>query len=496
MLNFNLKVMKKKIILVSALALFALSTNSCRTDSLDVTPTSNISTQDLSLFNNNEGAEGFANAVYAKFLDWNLSSFAWIGITNIISDDADKGSSPGDAGGDKDLLDKLDLTATGSSFNDVWKGSYQGINRANQALEYIPQLDQADAALRERLMGEVKFLRAFLYFNLVRGWGGVPIVDHVPSPSVEEDRTMLLTRKSAEEVYAFIIKDLEEAASVLPPKAAYSGNNVGRATKGAANALLAKVYLYQKNWQKALDYANLVVGYDLTPNFADIYKVSGENNQESIFEIQGKGGPGEPGIQQYSQTQGARGAGGWGWGFGTPSQNLVDAFNDAGDTVRRDATIIFRNSTLYDGRVVPSTVENPYYNYKAYSSNFTGSDDSDANIRYLRYAEVLLIKAEALNELGQTALAAKELNKVRLRANLGETTASSSTAMRTAIWKERRLELALEHDRWFDLIRTGQAQSAMAADDKTFIVGRHELFPIPQPFIDESKGLSQPNPGY
>ncbi len=474
----------------------AFTANSCRTDSLDVTPTSNISTQDLSLFNNNEGAEGFSNSVYAKFLDWNLSSFAWVGITNIISDDADKGSSPGDAGGDKDLLDKLDITATGSSFNDVWQGSYQGINRANQALEYIPQLDKADAALRERLVGEVKFLRAFLYFNLVRGWGGVPIVDHVPSPALEEDRAMLLTRKSAEEVYAFIIQDLEAAAAVLPSKGAYSGNNVGRATKGAANALLAKVYLYQKNWQKALDHANLVTGYGLTEDFGDIYKISGENNQESIFEIQGTGGPGEPGIQQYSQTQGARGAGGWGWGFGTPSQNLVDAFDEAGDTERRDATIIFRNSTLYDGRIIPSTVENPYYNYKAYSSNYTGADDSDTNIRYLRYSEVLLIKAEALNELGQIGPAAVELNKVRLRANLGVSTASGQGAMRTAIWKERRLELALEHDRWFDLVRTGQAKDAMAADGKTFITGRHELFPIPQPFINESKGLSTPNPGY
>lgn len=489
--------MKKKIILVSTLAVLAFSANSCRTDALDVQPTASVSTADLSLYNNNEGAESFVTAVYAKLRDWNMSAFAWIGITNIISDDADKGSSPGDSGSDKNILDALvDITANTSSFTEIWKASYQSINRANQALEILPQLTNADQALRDRLTGEVKFLRAFTYFNLVRGWGGVPIVDHVPSPSSTDDNNMLLVRKSKEEVYAFIIKDLEEAAAALPVKTAYSGDDVGRASKGAAYALLSKVYLYQKNWQKSLDYANMVTGYSLTPNFGDIYKITGENNAESIFEVQGKGGPGAPGIKQYSQVQGARGAGGWGWGFGTPSQSLVDAFNAEGDTERRDATIIFRNSTLYDGRVVPATVENPYYNYKAYSSNYSGDDNSDANIRYLRYSEVLLIKAEASNELGQTAQAASYLNEVRNRAGLANTTATTQAGLRTAIWKERRLELALEHDRWFDLIRTGQAAAAMAADGKKFIVGKHELFPIPQSFIDESKGLATQNPNY
>ena len=335
-----------------------------------------------------------------------------------------------------------------------------------------------------------------MYFTLVRGWGDVPLVDHVPSPSSDADKAMLLTRKNKDEVYNFIISELEAAAAALPDKSAYTGDDVGRASKGAAYALLAKVQLYKKNWQKALEAANMVSGYSLTPDFAEIYKITGENNAESIFEIQGKGGQGMPGIQQYSQTQGARGAGGWGWGFATPTQSLVDAYNAEGDTERRDATIIFRGSTLYDGRVVPNTVENQYYNFKCYSSNYTGADDSDANIRYLRFAEVLLIKAEASNELGQTAAAVGFLNQVRNRAGLANTTATSQADIRTAIWKERRLELAFEHDRWFDLNRTGQAAAAMAANGKTFITGKHELFPIPQSFIDESKGLSAQNPGY
>jgi hypothetical protein len=486
--------MKKNIILISILAL-SFST-SCSDDYIDVSPTASVSTQDLSLYNNNAGAESFVTAIYAKFLDWNISSFAWNGISSITTDDADKGSSPGDTGSDKDLLDALNFTATTPSFNDVWNGNYEVINRANQVFYYLPLLNNADAALKNRLIGEAKFLRAFAYFTLVRCYGGVPIVDHIPDPGSDADNAMLLTRKSKEETYAFIEKDLNDAIAALPDRSAYTGDNVGRASKGAAYALLAKVSLYQKKWQQVVDNTNMVVGYSLTPNFQDIYKVSGENNSESIFEIQGKGGAGQPGIQQYSQTQGARGAGGWGWGFNTPSQNLVNAFNAEGDTERRDATIIFRNSTLYDGRVVPSTVENPYYNYKAYSSAFTGDDDSDTNIRYLRYSEVLLMRAEAMNELGQTPAAIPFLNQVRNRAGLVDTPALSQSDVRTAIWKERRLELAFEHDRWFDLVRTGQAKAAMAADGKTFITGKHEVFPIPDSFILKAKGMSAQNPQY
>lgn len=488
--------MKRYIILVSTLLLVTSATQSCSNDFLDVKPTEQLSTQDLSELNNNVGAESLITSIYAKFLDWNMSSFAWIGISSITTDDADKGSSPGDAGSDKDLLDALTFTATTPSFKDVWEGNYQAINRSNQALQYLPQLTNADQALRSRLTGEAKFLRAFAYFTLVRSFGGVPLVDHVPAAGNENDRLMTLTRKSKEEIYAFIEQDLNEAIALLPDKSTYTGNNVGRASKGAAFALLAKVSLYQKKWQQVVNNCNLVTGYSLTPDFAEIYKISGENNQESIFEIQGKGGLNQPGIQQYSQVQGARGAGGWGWGFNTPSQSLVDAYNAEGDTERRNATIIFRNSTLYDGRIVPATVENPYYNYKAYSSAFTGSDDSDANIRYLRYAEVLLMKAEAMNEMGQTGAAVPFLNQVRNRAGLANTTAVSQADVRTAIWKERRLELAFEHDRWFDLVRTGQAQAAMSANGKTFVVGKHEVFPLPSSFMLEAGGLSAQNPGY
>lgn len=483
-----------KKIYISIFALSAYFFSGCSNDYLDVDQTESISTKDIELFNNDAGAATFVTAIYSKFLDWNMTSFSWIGLSSIASDDADKGSSPGDTGSDKDLMDALTYNASTPSTSEIFAANYEGINRCNQALSIIPQLDKADPALRARLLGEAKFLRAFMYFTLVKTYGGVPIIDHLPNPSSEEDRIMQLTRKSSAEVYAYIESDLNDAIAVLPNKSEYAASEKGRASKGAAYALLAKINLYQKNWQKVVDNCNLVTGYSIVSDYASMYKLAGENDAESIFEIQGTGSVPAKGISGYSNTQGARGAGGWGWGFNTPSQSLVNAY-EAGD-VRKNATIIFAGTTLYDGRVVPLTVENPRYNYKAYSSAFTDGWETDVNIKYLRYAEVILMKAEALNELNQTPAAILLLNQIRTRAGLGNTTAVSQGDVKTAIWKERRVEMAFEHDRFFDLVRTGQAVAAFAIHGKTFVAGKHELFPLPQAFITQAGGLSTQNPGY
>ena len=477
--------------------MFALSAfffSGCANDYLDVDQTESISTKDIELFNNDAGAATFVTSIYSKFLNWDMSSFGWIGLASITSDDADKGSSPGDTGSDKDVLDNLTYNSSNPSAESTFNANYDGINRCNQALDILPKLDKADANLRARLIGEAKFLRAFMYFTLVKCYGGVPIVDHLPNPVSDEDKKMLLTRKTAAEVYTFIESDLNDAIAALPNKSAYAADEKARASKGAAYALLAKVNLYQKNWQKVVDNCNLVTGYSIEADYAKMFRLEGENGAESIFEINGVGSVPAKGIEGYSASQGARGAGGWGWGFNTPSQSLSDAY-ETGD-VRKNATIIFRGTTLYDGREVPSTVENPMYNFKAYSSQYTDGWETDANIKYLRYAEVILMKAEALNELGQTAQAIPLLNQIRNRAGLGVTTALTQVDVRTAIWKERRVELAFEFDRFFDLVRTGQAKAAFAIDGKTFTEGKNELFPIPDSFIRQANGLSAQNPGY
>lgn len=491
-----------KRLYISLFVLSAFFVSGCSEDFLEVDQTKNIPA-DPELVNSDEGATSMVDAVYNIFLSWDMSSFAWNGVTSIITDDADKGSDPGDTGTDKDVLDALTYNAATPSFSSIWNYNYAGINRANQALAMLPKLDQVTPALKTRLEGEAKFLRAFMYFTLVKGYGGVPIIDHLPVPGNEDDRIMQLTRKTTAEVYAFIEKDLNDAAQALPLKSSYSGTDVVRASKGAAYALLAKVNLYQKNWQAVIDNCDKVTGYSLVSDYSLQYKKEGEFGPESIFEINGIGGTSSPGfgIGNYSVSQAPRGAGGWGWGFNTPTQGLADAY-EAGD-VRRGATIIFRGSVLYDGTVIASTVSNPMYNYKAYSSAFSNQEFTDTNLRYLRYAEVILMKAEALNELGQTAAAIPLVNQIRTRAGLGATPAVSQTDVRKAIYKERRLEFAFEHDRWFDLVRTGQAEAAMKADvspafpnGKTFIVGKHELYPIPANVVQESGGVTTQNPGY
>ena len=488
----------KKILIPITLAAVALLSTNCSNDFIDVAPTENIAEADLlSIYNNNDGAKSFVTAIYSNALSFNASSFAWNGLTSMTSDDADKGSDPGDTGADKDKLDALTMDATSLSVEQVFETNYQGISKANIALNYLPKLDKADAAVVSRLTGEAKFLRALMYFNLVRCYGGVPIVDHVPVPSSAEDTDMTLTRKSKEEVYAFIEADLLAAIGALPEKSAYAISDLGRATKGAAHALLAKVYLYQSKWQGVKDQSAAVTGYNLVSDYATIWREVGEDSIESIFEIRGYGGNPSQGIEGYMVSQGARGTSGWGWGFNTPTESLTNSY-EAGD-VRKDATIIFAGETMWDGRVVSPLVANPRYNEKAYVSNtketFNGDWETTKNIRVLRYAEVLLMQAEAANESG-TGDVTGPLNKVRNRAGLANTTATGQVALRAAIRAERRHELAFEHDRWFDIVRTGQAKSVMAADGKTFVVGKHEFFPIPQKFITQSNGKSTQNPGY
>lgn len=455
----------------------------CSEDFLDV-PSKDVIDQEDS--GQTTTPEQFVNGVYGLLTEWDYA-FSYLGITEMISDNADKGSSPGDTGGDKDQLDNLSFTSSAGSFDAMWNNWYRAIGRASYAIEYAESYGLTDEAYKNRLVGEAEFLRAFHYFYLVRGWGDVPL-QHVD----------LTTRAPKADVYAYIEADLLDAINKLPVKSQYASADLGRATKGAAQALLSKVYLYQGKWQEAYDMANTVINsgeYGLEADYAVLWRASSENGTESIFEVQARGENVAHGVNQYSQTQGARGASGWGWGFNTPSQNLLDAFNAEGDAIRRDATMIFAGETLWDGRVVSASVENPRYNEKAYSSANAGDGDGDKNIRVLRLAEVYLIKAEAANELGNTAEALTALNIVRARVSLAPSTAAGGTDLRNAIWKERRLELAFEHDRWFDLVRTGQAQSAMQAAGKTFVAGKHELFPIPYNQLIQTPGMAQ-NPGY
>lgn len=468
--------------------LFALTTMllsvSC-SDFLDEDARENIAIEDQDAYT----AEEFITGVYGNFHNWDYA-FSYLGITEILSDNADKGSSPTDAGGDKGLLDEMNYTSSAGSFEAMWARWYKSIGAASNTIEFIEKSKLSNEELKNRFLGEAKFLRALNYFFLVRGWGDVPIQEFD-----------LINRVPKTEVYQYITDDLLFAEEALPLASKYPSKDIGRATQGAAQGLLAKVYLYQQEWQNAYDYAQKVIDskeYQLLKNYGDNWKPEYINSKESVFEIQAKGeGDGiiAQGIQQYSQTQGARGgANGWGWGFNTPSESLLKAYNTAKDTIRRNATIIFRNDTLWDGREIGNT-ENAMYNYKAYTTNAPNKDWNDRTIKYLRYSEILLIKAEAANELGKTSEALEALNEVRTRVALAPSTTTDTDKLREEIWNERRLELAMEHDRWFDLVRTGKAAETMRAEGKPFIVGKHELFPIPNKQILQTPTMPQ-NPNW
>ena len=455
---------------------------------------------------------GVYNTLYfAGLFDPTTVGILLVMATDVASDDADKGSTTDDYSPAAEL-DNFTVTSNNSILNNLWNGHYASIARANRAIDILNK-STFDPFVKNRLLGEVRFLRGLYYFNMVRLFGGVPKLIRVPDPS-EGNNDEFQTRATKDEIYAVIIEDLQFAVDNLPLKGV---SILGRANKGAAESYLAKVYLYQKNYQKAYDLSLSVINsgkYSLVSDYNLVFReravggIGGDNNSESIFEVQTGINVGENAVSKlYSNGQAPRGRGGWddlGLGFNNPSSDLVNAF-EANDT-RLNATVIFIKPTnpapalgtiLWDGFRIPSkdSVENERYNYKAYHSNLrespqlSGNKDTKLkNIRLMRYAEVLLINAEAAANLGN-ASATTMLNLVRTRANL-----PASVGTIDNIWKERRVELAMEQDRFFDLVRQGRAATVLSS--KGFKANKNEVYPIPQAQIDLSGGRLIQNLGY
>ncbi|MGN6600916.1 MAG: RagB/SusD family nutrient uptake outer membrane protein [Ginsengibacter sp.] len=484
---------KTKIIgIVGSLVLISTLFLSCGKKFLEEKPRT-VSLQDL--MNSPDGALRMIAAIYSKLYDFGEYSFSWIGVSSITSDDADKGSLPGDTGTDKDQLDNWTFTPSSLSFQELWLNNYEGIGRATYALKYLPDMHVPD---QNRYIGEAEMLRANFYWNLVRIFGGVPIIDHVLTSEAEIESAT--TRATKEEVYAYIEKDLQDAITKLPPTIPAAEN--GRVTKYAAEALLAKVYLYEKKWAQSKAMCDDIINsnqYGLDSDYAIIWREAGEFSKESIWEVNAIGTQPNLGIWEYFLVQAPRGDNGLGWGFNTPSEDLVNAY-EPGD-VRKDATIMFRGETLWDGYVVSPNATNPRYNYKSYVSKTKETYDGDdvqtnKNLRLFRYGEILLIKAEVENELGNLDVAKEALNEIRHRAHLPNTTANNQDDLRQAIYKERRVEMAFEHDRMFDLQRTGRAGKVLRALGKPYVDGVNDVFPIPQIEINLSNGKLTQNPGY
>ena len=399
-------------------------------------------------------------------------------------------------------IDDMIHDAENDQLTRIWQYMYEGVNRANYMVE---NKDKMDFSRKAELYGEVHFLRAFFYFELTKIFGDVPLFTNSRLTAGDSGT---LSRSPQSEVYALIESDLQAAISALP----LSKSTNGRATSLTAHALLGKVYLFQDKFDEAAGILEPLIGlYSLPADPQSTFLKGGENGPESVYEIQhskgsnwwdwgyvpqgteGNFGVIHHGIRGYSGPLYSSG-----WSFNVPTQDLVDAYS-AGDK-RKDVSILdieawaastgakyttgYEHTGYFNNKYIPRAGESQAQQELNYETNF----------RYIRYADVLLMAAEANNRAtaSNDTKAQNYLNQVRARAYGNNSNASSSTGstLTQEIWDERRLELAGEGHRFYDLVRTGQA----AAEISGFVAGKHEVFPIPQTEIDVSN-LTQ-NAGY
>jgi starch-binding outer membrane protein, SusD/RagB family len=441
------------------------------------------------------------NSAYASLRNWFYHSGGFP-ILDIMSDDARKGSSIADAFSTVGPYDNFTINRQQDGLDRWWNALYQAIRAANIVIATVPGIAM-DENLKNRYVGEAKFLRGMYYFDLVRAWGGVPLVT-TPTPALD------LTRANKDEVYALIISDLTFAAQNLPEQSAYTANDLGRASKGAAKSYLAKVYLFMNDFLNAEKYALEVINsaqYSLEVKFEDANGIAGNFGVESIFEIGARPTEGtDTGGDQFANTQGIRGTPNRGWGFNRPSINLLNSFET--NDPRRDGTVIFLGEVLDGVKTIgdsstPDTtkvsgviVEVECYNQKVWTPGINVAATWGHHRRLMRYADVLLMAAEASNENGKSAQALQYLNQIRKRARGGnnailpDVMQTNKDLLRDIILDERRHELALEGHRFWDLIRTNKAQTVLSPLGFT---GKYNLLPIPQPQIDISKGRIKQN---
>ncbi|RYF91665.1 MAG: RagB/SusD family nutrient uptake outer membrane protein [Chitinophagaceae bacterium] len=479
---------------------------------IDYNPRDDFRVTDLDYLKSESDYRTMAVSTYTP-LQWINQA---VPIGDIASDNAVSGGENSSDVLPLQQIDDMTHTAVNDQLSEIWRACYEGINRVNYLHQFKaanPAGTVVEFAGKDAMYGEIYFNRAYYYFTLVKFFGDVPLfVDR--RLGITDSRT--LTRSPKADVYAQIEKDLNTAITTLPPTQVQKG----RITKYAAQALLGKVLIYQSKFDQAAPVLESIItanAFSLVSNFESIFLASGENGPESVFEIQYSNtspyynwggvtrGQGNLAVQQA----GIRGLNGSadmpyapGWSTGLPTQDLANAY-EAGDQ-RKAGTILdieayktanpsfgityqvapYKNTGLYNQKYLPRKGETSGQIELNYLNNF----------RIIRYAEVLLLAAEAYNRstTPNDAKARTYLNLVRERAfgNSSHNITASGTALRQAIWDERRLELGMEGDRFFDLVRTGRA----AAEITGFVAGKHELFPLPQEEITIS-ALVQ-NPGY
>ncbi|MDP5092719.1 MAG: RagB/SusD family nutrient uptake outer membrane protein [Polaribacter sp.] len=492
--------MKKINIKIFMILILIVGLNqSCSDDFVDVKPTSDNSED----FFNSE--QDYQNALIGAY-DLLQSTYLNVMLGEIASDNTlAGGESATDVVGIQEVDDMIH-TPLNAQLRDIWSWMYAGVNRANYILEFK---DKIDFAGKNEILAQATFLRAYYYFELVKWFGDVPMA---VDKRIQFGEQFTIDRTPKAEVYAQIELDLMYAADNLP----YVQSVPGRVTKGAAQALLGKAYLYQNKFDEAATVLeNLIVNgpYDLVSNYNTIFEEAGENNIESVFEVQYFDGQGAGfGCLQCSEGNVAVGFSGVrayvgpdftpGFSFNVPVQEAVDAFEN-GD-LRKDVAILDIEAwATATGATYGTGYEHTGYFNRKYiprtrSTNAQGDRNltNPNNYRAIRFADVLLMAAEAFNRKStpDDAKARTYLNRVRARAfgNTSNNITSSGATLTESIYNERRVELVGEGHRFFDLVRTGKA----AQEINGFVAGKHELFPIPAIEIQLAGNRWSQNPNY
>ena len=454
--------------------------------------------------------------LYSKTRIGGMSGISFLTMHAARADD-DLNSTQGDGSDQQAIVDNFKYVKDHWSLNNVWDDHYAFVQ---QATAIVHDVDSASSTDPSSIVNEAeaRFLRAYANFDLVRDYGEVPII----KKKVYQQSDAIVAKSSVADVYAFIDADLQYAIQYLP--VSWPSNLLGRVTVGSANALQAKTYLYRRQWASALASAQAVTIsplYGLDPSYIHLFTEDGENGRESLFEIQNYESPNGSvgGGGEYSnympQFQAVRGPGDWnlGWGWNLPAPSLVDNAYEPNDP-RKGATILasgkpdnFFGGTTYGVSLPPSGTL--YWDKKVYTDPARRAATGDKsglwlNTIILRYADVLLIAAEAANELGDTTTALKNLEMVRARARVGTAFlppfhSTNKDSIRVAIKKERRVEFAMEFERFYDLVRWTPATDGIDAPTVLGPLGytqKNKYFPIPQNAIDKTNGVLVQNPDY
>jgi tetratricopeptide (TPR) repeat protein len=487
--------MKNKILFLLLLNIFA--TMGC-SKFLDREPLGSAIEGDLTDVG---GVDGKVFGLYGQMRDLGgIAGLPLAFLESVRSDDAIKGYQESNTASYEVIGDQFQYNKGDTwLIPQYWNDHYTLINRCNDVLQYIDSLKLTDGASMIN-KAEAKFFRAYAYFDLVRTFGEVPKVDF----KIYNIGDGNIAKSPVSDIYNLINEDLVFAKSYLP--VSWSSTYTGRLTKGTANTLMAKTMLYQQNWAGALAESEAVINsniYSLYPSYADFFSEKGENSTESIFEVQNYcNAIGSVSYcNELAERTGIRGSGYFdqGWGWDQPSEALVNAY-ETGDP-RKEATILFRGQPDGYGKIIPADLQLPYWNKKVYGEPLrlaaTGfRRASYLNVRLLRYADVLLMAAEAANEVGDATKALDYLNQIRARARgtatvLPDVTTTDQAELRAAVKHERRVEFGMEYERFYDLVRWNDAVTVLGVLGYT---DRCRYYPIPQVVIDKSQGILVQNP--